>query len=315
MAGARVVPESDAVGLRLHRELARSLYARTVRLQSRLGADALEGRPWLAEARRLVQHMVDLVHEDPSPLVGLTTVKSMVPGGAVRMVRTHAANVAILSVVVAREARLGRNDQVEVGLAGLLHDVGLDATQDTSRHALHGAECLLQLGPVDHVARPALVALEHHLEPEASGGAPAGERDAATRVVRIADAYDTLTARGPSGARPDRVLRFLLHESGSRFDAPLVKLFARSLGAYPPGTTVRLTNGEVGVVLRSCRDVNRLDRPLVRVLRDASGRVLDGCLTVDLAAPSGTRTERRIAASIDPAPLGIAPAAVFLGGL
>jgi HD superfamily phosphodiesterase len=305
--------EPDAVGLRLHRELARSLYASAVRLQARIGADALEGKPWLAEARRLVQRMVDLVEEDATTLVGLTSVKALAPQHSSTVVRTHGVNVAILSIVLGREAALRRADLAEVGLAAFLHDVGLDATGDPNVHALHGAECLLQLGPVETVLRPALVALEHHVQEDALEDASAVERDAVTRIVQIADAYDTLTACCGAVGRPDRVLRFLLQQGAKRFDSALVKLLARALGIYPPSTIVRLDNGDVGVVLRSHRDPAQLDRPLVRVVRDAAGKVRTGVVTVDLAERDTLGYVRRIVESLDPEPLGISPAAVFLG--
>jgi hypothetical protein len=308
-----VTTQPDAVGLRLHRELARSLYASAVRLQARIGADALEGRPWLAEARRLVQRMVDLVDDDATTLVGLTSVKALAPNGGHARVRTHGVNVAILSIVLGREAALRRTELAELGLAAFLHDVGLDATGDPHLHALHGAECLLQLGPVDLVLRPALVALEHHVHQDDLEDAAAIERDAVTRIVQIADAYDTLTACCGATGRPDRVLRFLLEKGPARFDPALVKLLARALGVYPPSTIVRLDNGEVGIVVRPHRDPAHLDRPLVRVLRDASGAEPSGVVTLDLAHRDALGYVRRIVESIDPEAAGIAPAAVFLG--
>jgi hypothetical protein len=303
--------EPDAVGLRLHRELARSLYARAMRLGARLGADALDGKPWLAEARRIVQRIVDLVYEDETALVGLTTIKALAPANDEPAVRTHAINVAILSILLGKQAKLGKAALAEIGLAALLHDVGLDATGDVVMHGLHGAECVLQLGPFESVVRAALVALEHHVTPEPSAARQA-EHDAATAIVQIADAYDTLTARG---GRPDVVLQFILRRAGQKFDAALVKLFVQALGIYPPGTTVRLESGELGVVLRPSRDAQALDRPLVRILRDRSGQPSTKFATTDLAGRDARGTTARIAAAVDPAPFGIEPARVFLGSV
>ena len=305
--------EPDAVGLRVHRELSRSVYARTVRLQARIGSDALDGKPWLAEARRLIQRLVELVEEDSTALVGLTTIKAIALPESGQVVRTHGVNVAILAIVLARAARVRRSDLAEVGIAALLHDVGLDATGDPSVHALHGAECLLQLGPVDKVMRPALVALEHHAPEDELDETSAFERDAATRIVQVVDAYDTLTAGCGGAGRPDRVVRFLLREAGKRFDAALVKLLAHALGIYPPGTVVRLLTGEIGIVLRPNHDPQKLDRPLVRILRDASGAPRAGIATLDLAERNASGFVHTIERSVDPLPLGIAPAAVFLG--
>jgi HD-GYP domain-containing protein (c-di-GMP phosphodiesterase class II) len=203
---------------------------------------------------------------------------------------------------------MARAALAELGLAALLHDIGLDATGDTALHGLHGAECLLQLGPVESVARPALVALEHHEE-----GAAASECDTATRIIQIADAYDTLTARG-GNATPDRVLAFLLDDAAKHSDATLVKMLARALGMYPPGTVVRLAGGEVGVVLRANRDARLLDRPLVQVLRDASGRPCETVRTIDLAVRDERGFVAAILAAVAPEPAG-AFSDVFLGSI
>jgi hypothetical protein len=305
--------EPDAVGLRLHRELARSLYAGSVRLQARIGADAMEGKPWLADARRLVQRMVDLMQEDATALVSLTSIKAVQTRKTHGFVRTHGVNVAILSILLGRQARLSRPNLAEVGLAGFMHDVGRDATGDSGVHALHGAECLLQLGPAEMVMRPALVALEHHIQEEEQGEATLGEPDAATRIVRVADAYDTLTACTGAAGRPDRVLRFLLRQAGKRFDAVLVKLLAHALGVYPPGTVVRLDSGDVGIVMRPSRDPRHLDRPLVRLLRDPAGRPSPGVATADLSERGAHGYVRTIACALDPATVGLAPTAILLG--
>ena len=299
--------EPDAIGLRLHREQAKTFYARAVLLQVRLGTDTTSGGPWLAETRRLVHRLVDLVHEDDTTLLGLVTIKSLeTPEG--RRVRTHAVNVAILSLVLSRQAGLPRQAMAEVAMAALLHDVGLDATEDSALHGLHGAECLLQLGPIESVVRPALVALEHHVEGDLA------ECGTSTRIVQIADLYDTLTARGGAAATPDRVLSFLLRQRGASCDPTLVKALAHALGVYPPGTLVRLEGGETGVVLRANRHPDLLDRPLVRVLRDASGKRCETVRTIDLAArDENGHFVAAIATSLAPAAHEESPAAIFLG--
>jgi hypothetical protein len=256
--------------------------------------------------------MVDLLLEEDTALVGLTTVKAIASGRGGRVVRTHAANVAILSILLGRQAKLGRGALAEIGLAALLHDVGLDATGDSGMHGLHGAECVLQLGPFESVVRPALVALVHHASTDDIGATTTGDRDVVTAIVKIADAYDTLTAHG---GRPDAVLQFLLQQAGRQLDAALVKLFAQAIGAYPPGCAVRLTSGEIGVVLRAGRQPSAQDRPLVRLLRDANGRAVTGISTVDLAARTPEGYPRTIACAVEPQQFGIAAPAVFLGAV
>jgi hypothetical protein len=167
---------------------------------------------------------------------------------------------------------------------------------------------LLDWAPVESVATAAAVAAGHRA-PEGDAPARSGVEatDLATRIVRIADAYDVLTGRDGACGSPDLVLAFLLQGTGARFDAALLKVFARVVGIYPPGTAVRLADGAVGVVVRPNRRPDILDRPFVRLVVDAGGRSVEVDTIVDLATDDGD-----IAATLDPAAHGIDPAALAL---
>ena len=67
----------------------------------------------------------------------------------------------------------------------------------------------------------------------------------------------------------DRVLAVLQNNDGIHFDKHLVRRFSQLLGIYPPGNLVRLSSGELAVVLK----VHAPDpyRPRVRVIVDKAG--------------------------------------------
>jgi hypothetical protein len=297
---------------RLDRELSKQAYAQAARLESRLGSAT--GRPQLAELRRVVQRLVDLVLDDDTTLLGLTAVKALRTPERGTLLPTHGVNVAVLSLVLAREVGLGREELVEVGLAALAHAAGPDSMADPTLRALRGAGFLLQMGPVTGVVRPVLAAVEQHAHEETPGQLVSPEsRDLTTRIVQIARAYDALTAHGGREGRPDLVLELLLADESGRLDRTLLKLFAHAIGIYPPGTVVRLDGGEVGIVWRANRDPERLDRPHVRLLLDPSGQPLAAADVVDLAARDARGFVRSIAAVLDAEPLGVTPGAVFTG--
>lgn len=297
---------------RLDRELSKQAYAQAARLESKLGSAA--GLPRLADLRRVVQRLVDLVLEDDTTLLGLTAVKALRTSGSGALLPTHGVNVAVLSLVLAREVGLAREEMVDVGLAALAHDAGPDSIADPMQRALRGARFLLQMGPIASVVRPVLAAVEQHAHEEAPGRLVSPEtRDLTTRIVQIARAYDALTAHGGRDGRPDRVLALLLADEGGGLDPTLLKLFVHAVGIYPPGTVVRLDGGEVGVVLRPNRDPERLDRPHVRLLLDPSGQPLASAPVVDLAARDARGFVRSVAAVLDAEPLGLTPGAVFTG--
>jgi hypothetical protein len=70
--------------------------------------------------------------------------------------------------------------------------------------------------------------------------------------------------RMPSGA----VFKKLI-ENKQSWDPMLGALLAREIGAYPPGSYVRLAKGEVAIVLKRTA---KSGQPVVRVLISAEGR-------------------------------------------
>jgi hypothetical protein len=266
--------------------------------QAVAAASAGHTEPDLAPLQRTVQRAVDTVSDDSSLLLGLTTIKGLKvsPG---RTVRTHGVNTMILAVTLAHAAGLSRTGQSRVGLAALLHDLVRDTGLDSAPHGIATANALLRFRTLEEVALVAVTALAHDLS-VAPAGAP---EDAAAAMVRIADAYDTLTAREGLDGSPDWVLVFLLRSGAARFDAALVRCFARLLGTYPPGTTVQLEDGSAGVVVRPAA-AGTPDCPLVRVCRTAGGKPVTG----EVWARSGSHVVR----SVDAALLGIDRVRVFL---
>ena len=60
-----------------------------------------------------------------------------------------------------------------------------------------------------------------------------------------------------------------------------MKIFINSIGILPIGTMVLLDTGEIGVVIQSSSNPERMDRPKVKVIVDPSGKEVDGDI-VDL---------------------------------
>jgi putative nucleotidyltransferase with HDIG domain len=205
---------------------------------------------------------------------------------------THMVNVSILTMGQARalgiEGRLLR----EFGLSALMHDIGKvrtpkeilnkpDKLTDDEfaimrKHTVDGAE-ILRRTPEMPILAP-VVAFEHHLRRDGSGypfGIKRSTLNVATVLCSIADVYDAMRSqRAYQQAFPtDRILAVLQRSDGKQFDQHLVRRFVQLLGIYPPGNLVKLSSGEVAVVLK----VHAPDpyRPRVRVLFDESGTRAD----------------------------------------
>jgi HD-GYP domain-containing protein (c-di-GMP phosphodiesterase class II) len=245
-------------------------------------------------------------------------------------------NVAILAMAVGRTAGLRKSDLQRLGMAGLLHDLGqLDVPSEVlqqsgaltaeqwaamQRHTLAGAARVLRSGPLALMSDAALVALEHHLGMSGQGYPRTHTSQLPalmSRIIHMVDTYDALTSRRnyrQHSIQPDRVVGWMLHDPEGRFDPLLVKLLVHTLGLFPPGSTVRLDSGCIGVVVRTNRTPQLLGRPQVCVLLEADGSAAEIGAYVDLSetllVSEGERG--RIEKSVDPDEYGISPAAVFL---
>lgn len=152
----------------------------------------------------------------------------------------HGLSVSLGTLRLGHALGLDGEPLEELGLAGLLHDVGYlepaageDAAERRRRHTVRGAARLAALDGVSELA--IVVAFEHHLrfdgEPNYPRLAVARYPVAASRVVAVADTWDTLRSRGR--AAPAEALAVLRDRAGSFLDPTLVELFAAIVEAEP----------------------------------------------------------------------------------
>lgn len=195
----------------------------------------------------------------------------------------HSINVAILAATLGTRLGLDQPQLTWLGLGAVLHDIGKivipqeiinkpgrltsDEWQIMKSHPLESVKILSTLPDLAPAAM--VVAFEHHLGDDLSGypEVSAGyQPHFFSRIVRIADTYDGLTsARSYHSAHlPTQALTFLTSSAGDAFNPALVKLFVRSIGLFPVGSVVRLSDGRVAIV-KGENDKDLL-RPIVRIL-------------------------------------------------
>ncbi|MEO5825608.1 MAG: HD domain-containing phosphohydrolase [Gemmatimonadales bacterium] len=154
----------------------------------------------------------------------------------------HAINTALLVMSAATATGLDRVDRQTIGLAALLHDIGmatlppglgdkqsleLEERVLIESHAERGAKMLLESGAA--MALAAAVAYEHHLRPDGTGY-PAGRLRPmphwASRMIGAASTFIALRAPRPfrPGWSTDRALSLLEDGAGTVFDADLAHL-------------------------------------------------------------------------------------------
>lgn len=214
------------------------------------------------DCRLLVRQCVSSLMRNENALIWFSRLKSRDEYTAL-----HCLSVSVLAAGFARYLGHSQQEVEEIGLAGLLHDVGkikLDQQilnkpdrltsseyEHVKQHAAFGYE-LLSTQSVG--SWPTIAARSHHERLDGRGypqGIAADEIPYIARLIAVVDCYDAITShRVYDAARStNRAFRILMEERGRHFDAELVEKFIEWIGVYPVGSIVELHTGELGVVV------------------------------------------------------------------
>jgi HD-GYP domain-containing protein (c-di-GMP phosphodiesterase class II) len=283
------------------------------------------------KARRLAQTMVDLVLEEESLMLGLTTIRDYDD-----YTYTHSVNVALLAMSLGKRIGLSQIFLEQLAICGMFHDLGkvevpkeillkpdmLDTGEwdQMRRHPLIGVHRVLRLhAPSEVKLRIVLGPFEHHLNYNLTGYPRTHFVNKVTlfgKILRIADAYDALTSERKYRARafsPDEAIKLMWSKVGEDFDPILLKTFIHMMGLYPVGTVVKLHTGELGLVVDYPNEDERTRPEILLLEDDGQGGTRSG-KTVNL----GERDEesgsylRNIVECYHPIKLGIQPSQFFL---
>jgi len=228
---------------------------------------------------------------------------------------------AVATHVVAMGIALGydRAQCAELGLGGLLHDVGMarvrenvlnkqtpltpDELAEIRDHPKAGLDLLKS---VPGVSMPLPFAVFQDHERVNGRGYPLGQANGwihdHSKLIAVADVYQAMTSPRPYKPRrtPQRALRQILRMvQEGRLDAAAVKAFLATHGSYPVGSWVLLSDDRVARVVDARAEP--YDRPLVTVLTSPGGAPATPEV-VDLSEGDGATL--RIVESVDPATRG-----------
>ncbi len=284
----------------------------------------------LRRAKRVVQTMVDLLMEEEFSLLGLTTLKEYD-----NYTFFHSVNVCVLSIAIGKRLGLDKKRLSELGVAALLHDIGKTEIPTTvlrkpgkfdkeewemmKAHPALGVRVLVRLkGFSDLAIKAIVVAFEHHLGVNLQGY-PAlllpRQPHLFSRIVTVADCFDAMTTQRvySESARPrDKAMSYMLSQSGKLFDPTILKYFVNLIGVYPIGSLVKLSTGQIGVVMYTAPDCEDPTRPTVKVITDANGIEIDGPLVDMMAGGPAADPPFTIVEALDPARVDIDTSRYFL---
>ncbi|MGZ8163038.1 MAG: HD-GYP domain-containing protein [Methylobacter sp.] len=252
--------------------------------------------------REAVASCINSVLHSPDAMLWMTQLKNRD-----KYTAQHSLNVCILSIVLGRHLNLSEIALHNVGLCGMMHDMGKmlipleilnkpgqldpDEMQIMQAHTTLGYELLkssqdMYPGAID-------VALIHHERLDGKGyprQIPPGSISYFAKIVSIVDIYDAITSDRvyQKGRTHLEATNILTNISGSQLDPMLVIKFIESLGVYPPGCIVAMTNGSIGIVVEVNEKIKL--RPKIIILLDEDKNPVQEEKVIDLSKMVTDRT-------------------------
>jgi len=246
----------------------------------------------VSAVKAVVSECVQSILRNPAAMLWLARIKN-----SDHYTAEHSLRVSILAIALGRELGLAEYQLEQVGVCGMLHDVGkikvpneilnkpgaltAEELRIMQSHANEGRRLLMS----NQQVTPATVdvAYSHHERLDGKGyprGLDAPKIPYFAKIIAVVDAYDAINSdrvysKGKSSLES---LRILLEAVNSHFDEEIVGHFVRLIGIYPAGEIVELSNGEVGIII-GCSTTSKLKPKIMRVLnankKTCEERVID----------------------------------------
>lgn len=284
----------------LNRELtrARVLIAEAKQTTRRLMDEVRLGKPInISQVEILVERMTDSVLNNQDALISLVRIKNRD-----EYTYMHSLAVSALSISFARHLGFAEQRVKELGVGGLLHDIGKVKIPDEilnkpgpltesefetmKRHVTHG-RCILE--ETTKIGTDSVCVTAHHHERLDGTGYPEGLEDDEIselgQMAAVIDIYDALTSERcyKKSMPPTEALKKIFEWSAHYLNRQLVERFITHVGIYPLGTVVRLRSGYIGVVVKHSE--RGMLYPTVRAVYDTRAAAFVQPYNIDLSKP------------------------------
>jgi HD-GYP domain-containing protein (c-di-GMP phosphodiesterase class II) len=246
-------------------------------------------------ARKAASVMVHSILRNPDAMVWLARLKD-----SDSYSYNHGIRSAILATVFGRHLGLPKEILENLACGALLMDVGM---ADLPRSITHATQALTEeqqkqwqqhvelsvkrLESCDGINDQILALVQYHHERHDGSGFPFGLQGSSipllARIAGLVEHYDMLTSPRPGVANAltsTRAVSVLYEQRDKAFQGTLVEQFIQSIGAYPTGTLVELSDGNIGVVV--AQNTSRRLRPQVMLVLNEAKQPVAHARIVDL---------------------------------
>lgn len=275
----------------------------------------------LTNVNESLNSMVDSIERNPDALIWLAKLKQTDD-----YAYNHALNVSITLMALANFMSLPKKQVKELGLAGLLQDIGkvkvpmglLHKQEKITREEFdilkkHVDHALELLEVTENISGTVILTVSQHHERIDGSGYPyklSGKQISLTgQMAGLIDTYCALTSNKvyAKGVYNQLALEEIHALRDSKFSSALIDQLVQFLGMYPVSSLVELNSGEVGVVIQQ-NSVRRL-MPRVMVLLNPDKTKNEYPATINLlhspASPTGE--PYKIVRGLPPDSYGLSP--------
>lgn len=237
---------------------------------------------YINSLKNIAEELVDNVDSNEQIMLSLVDIKSFD-----NYMYQHSINVAVISVTIGIAFKMKKEELLDLAEGALLHDIGKiyipkDIYQKNNEltkeerelydsHPMKGYEYVKKEFEVDENVLN--IILQHHERVDGNGfpnRLKENEISKFAKIISVADCYDYLTSDTVhTRAIPAAdALEFIMAHINTLFDYEVVLMFSKILIAYPAGTIVKLSNGDIAVV--ESTPENYPLRPEVKIIRSNS---------------------------------------------
>ena len=243
---------------------------------------------------------------------------------------SHALNCTVLSAAFGRHLGLPEEELHWIASGGLLLDIGKTqlpaellsqtaplSAADSEQIRQHVDHSVALLRRSDGARHEIIDMVAHHHERVDGSGYPNGlvgaEIPLFARIAAIIDSFDAMISERPYRVAMSRhsALQQLYASRDTLFQSELVERFIQCIGAYPTGSLVELSTGEVAIVQAQNRSRQLL--PQLLVLTTPDKKPSPGFRALDLLVESNSGNSKlRILRTLPPGSHGLDAREMFL---
>ncbi len=280
----------------------------------------------LTAVSEILDSMVESIGRTPDALLWLAKLKQTDDYSY-----NHALNVSITLMAFGNFLALSQKQVKEVGLAGLLQDIGkvkLSAdvllkegklTFEEYEYAKkHVDESLKILEKTPDIPLPVTYMVAQHHERIDGSGYPNHLRESqiglTSQIAGLIDTYCAITSHKSyaKGVFHQEALDKIRILSGTQFSNVLVDQLVQFMGMYPVSSLVELNTGEVGVVIQQNQVRRLLPRLMLLLAQDKTRYTSPVILNLLNSPPTPSGEPYRIVKSLAPDSYGLNPSDFYV---